>query len=239
MPRPNQAGALHFDKTNITDFLRRWNIECEDYSLTDEQKCDRIIDYCAEDVQDVIKLLDGYTTRNWETLQAELKKLYWQYDKQKGSSTALNQLINDAPTMDLNIYILRYASISDALVKKGALSTLDRVGFLLDGLLKPLRDKVIEFCTEKDWRLSPHDTGSNEPNFDQLKAFILTKAQADQKKIVYKLLESTRPILFRLQMSLLLNLVCLRQYLQQLQPLRLLLHLLRMMLPNSSRRSLK
>jgi len=54
MPCPNQAGALHFDKSNVTDFLRCWNIECENYGLTDPQKCARIIDYCAKDIQDVI-----------------------------------------------------------------------------------------------------------------------------------------------------------------------------------------
>jgi hypothetical protein len=29
MPRPGQPGALHFDNTNITEFLRRWNNELQ------------------------------------------------------------------------------------------------------------------------------------------------------------------------------------------------------------------
>ena len=185
MPRPNQAGAMRFDKTDVTDFLRRWNIECEDYGLSDPQKCDRIIDYCSPEIREVIELLDGYTNRDWEALQAELKKLYWQYDKQKGTTTSLNQLIKDAPTLDLNIFVLRYASISASLVAKGALSPLDRVNRLLDGLSEKLRERAIEFCTEKDWHLSSHDTGSKEPEFDKLKDFILTKAKAVQKKTVY------------------------------------------------------
>jgi Protein of unknown function (DUF4100) len=185
MPRPNQSGALYFDKTNITDFLRRWDIECEDYGLTDSQKCARIIDYCAKDIQDVIELLKGYTERNWETLQAELKKLYWQYDKQKGTTTTLNQLIKDAPNLDLNIFVLRYTSLSAALVSKGALSPLDQVNRLLDGLPEKLRNRAIEFCTEQDWHLSSHDTGSKDPEFDKLQKFVLTKAEASQKKTVY------------------------------------------------------
>jgi hypothetical protein len=66
---------MYFDKTNATDFLCRWDIECKDYGLTDPQMCARIIDYCAKDIRDVIELLDGHTKRNWETLQTEPKKL--------------------------------------------------------------------------------------------------------------------------------------------------------------------
>src|SRR5208282_733184 len=102
-----------------------------------------------------------------------------------GTLTSLNQLIKDAPTLDLNIFVLYYASLSAALVAKGALSPLDRVNRLLDGLSEKFRNRAIEFCTEKDWHLSSHDTGTKEPNFDKLKEFILKKAEATQKKTVY------------------------------------------------------
>ena len=35
MPHPGQPGVPFFDNTNITEFLRRWNIECGDYGLSD------------------------------------------------------------------------------------------------------------------------------------------------------------------------------------------------------------
>jgi hypothetical protein len=35
MPRPGQPGALHFDISDVSEFLRRWNLECEDFGLTD------------------------------------------------------------------------------------------------------------------------------------------------------------------------------------------------------------
>jgi hypothetical protein len=38
MPRPGQPGALYFDKFNISEFLPRWNIECEDFDLTGPPK---------------------------------------------------------------------------------------------------------------------------------------------------------------------------------------------------------
>ena len=70
-----------FDKINITDFLHRWNIDCEDCNLSDKQKNARVIDYCSSEVQEIIQVLEDYTELNWENLQVELKGLFWQYDK--------------------------------------------------------------------------------------------------------------------------------------------------------------
>src|SRR5436305_10455299 len=119
------------------------------------------------------------------TLQGELKGLFWQHDQQKDTTATLNQLIRDAPRLDLNVFALKYSSISEALVQKGALSSLDRVNRLLDGLSEDLRGKVLDFCAAREWRLSSHDTGTEDPDFEALKTFILTKAKAIQKQTVY------------------------------------------------------
>jgi hypothetical protein len=87
--------------------------------------------------------------------------------------------------MDLNIYILKYSTITDALISKGAFSSLDHVGHLLDGLPEELRKRVLMFCTKKSWRLSAQDMGTVDPNFDELKEFVLTEAQVVQKQTVY------------------------------------------------------
>ena len=76
MPRPEQPGTPHFDGMNITEFLRRWNIECEDAGLTKSQKCDRFPYYCTNDIQSVVELLDVYLERNWAKLEENLKEQY-------------------------------------------------------------------------------------------------------------------------------------------------------------------
>ena len=111
MPRAGQPGALYFDNTNVTEFLHRWNIECEDFGLTDAQKCARIPDYCTPETKDVIELLDGYKNNDWTKLQSELKGLFWQHDKQKDTTASLSKLIHDAQNMDLNVFVLKYTSI--------------------------------------------------------------------------------------------------------------------------------
>src|SRR5437762_13880870 len=72
-------------------------------------------------------------------------------------------LFQDASAMDLNIYLLKYASISDTLIQKGALSTLDRVNRFLDGLSEKLRERALEVCTKEGRRLSSHQTGLPVP----------------------------------------------------------------------------
>ena len=182
LPRPGQDGALYFDKMNIIDFLRRWDIACEDCDISDKKKCARIIDYCSPKVQEIIEVLEGYTESDWEKLQAELKGLFWQYDKQRDSTTSLNQLIKDAPNLDLNIFIVRYSAISEKLVKSGALFSLDRTVRLINSLPDKLREQTIDLCTKENWKLSANDIGIDIPNFDKIKEFILSKAHSMQKR---------------------------------------------------------
>jgi hypothetical protein len=76
MPRPGQPGAMEFNGTNVSKFLKNWNIECDDYALNESQKCIRLPNYCMPSIKDIVKLLGGYETHDWAALQKELKDLY-------------------------------------------------------------------------------------------------------------------------------------------------------------------
>ena len=184
LPRPGQDSVLYFDKVNITDFLRHWDIACEDCDISDEKKCAWIIDYCSPEVQEIIEVLEGYTGSNWEKLQTELKGLFWQYDKQRDSTISLNQLIKDTPNLDLNIFIIHYSAISEKLVESGALSSLDHTIRLINSLPDKLREQTIDLCTKENWKLSANDIGIEIPKFDKIKEFILSKAHSAQKRAV-------------------------------------------------------
>jgi hypothetical protein len=185
MPRPGQPGAVSFDGNDVTKFLQRWNIECEDFGLTDTQKCERILYYCTDEIKELIEFLEGYATNDWDLLQRELKSIYWQNDTHWDSMASLKTLISNAQagTMDLNVFIVKYSSMSGTLVERGALSILDRVSWFLDGMSE--RDGVLEYCSKKDWRLSANDTGK-VPSFDELKEYVLTKVRAARMKAVYE-----------------------------------------------------
>jgi hypothetical protein len=61
---------------------------------------------------------------------------------------------------------------------------MQRCRRLLDGLSERSRDKTFDFCTTNDWKLSSHDTGTKEPDFAELKNFVLGKVLS-AKKVVY------------------------------------------------------
>ena len=68
--------------------------------------------------------------------------------------------------MDLNVYLrIECTETSEKLVKAGVLSTRDRIMRFLDGLPMKLRKKALEFCMEKDWRLSVTKFGTAAPDF--------------------------------------------------------------------------
>jgi hypothetical protein len=113
------------------------------YYYDDTQKSVRFPNYCIPDVKDVVKLLPGYLARDWTQWQSDVKQLYWQYDKLRNTRAALNELIRTSrKDFDLNVYFLRYTSITDALIKQHALSPIERITRLLDGLPDDLRRKV-------------------------------------------------------------------------------------------------
>ena len=186
MPRPGQPGAACFDGKEVSEFLQRWNLECRDFGIPDDEKCERIPYYCTKEVKDIVEYLTGYTKNDWPKLQEQLKDLYWQDDTQRDSTEALNILISNAAEMDLNAFVMKYETISASLVEQGALSPLDRVHRLLDGLTERLRERVLEFCAKKEWKLSTHDTGKREPSFEELQDFVLNKANTAQKLKVYE-----------------------------------------------------
>jgi hypothetical protein len=97
----------------------------------------------------------------------------------------LHQLIDDGPPLGLNVYVVKYSSISQALVINGEMSSMRRCRKFLESLSGKLRDKAFEFCATKDWKLSPQDTDANIPNFEELKPFILDKALAEKKRMVF------------------------------------------------------
>ena len=73
----------------------------------------------------------------------------------------------------------------DTLVSQGALSPLDQVTRLLDGLSNDHRMKVLSFCAKNKWKLSAQDVGTVDPNYEELKQFVLREAQTSQIWAVY------------------------------------------------------
>ena len=78
-------------------------------------------------------------------------------------------------------YILKCTAISDKIFNAGALSAADRVMRFLDRLSMKLRGKALEFCAQKNWKLSVSEVGSRNLISWIYKKFILANAAATQK----------------------------------------------------------
>jgi len=185
MPRPGQPGSLDvFNGENISDYLESFNAECELYGVKADQHAARFPHYCNTEVKDIVTLLGGYESRDWNQLQVEMKKFYWQNDHPKNTFTALNALIRRSRDLTLSAFVLKFTAITNVLVTNGVMSAADRVIRLLEGLNEGMRIKVIKLCTQKGWRITDQDSGES-PNFDEIKKFLDDEAKTNERFAVY------------------------------------------------------
>jgi hypothetical protein len=173
MPRPGQPGSLdRFTGANVSDYLDEYNAECELYVVRPEHRTLCLPRYfCTPETKEIITLLPGYESRDWPLLQTEIKKFYWKSDQRKNSLAALNSLVQNSADLPLNAFILKFTSITNALVADNVLTPFMRIIKLLDGLDERMRGKVMKFCVHNSWRVSDEDIGET-PNFDEIKAFL-------------------------------------------------------------------
>jgi len=186
MPRPGQPGSLDvFNGENISDYLESFNAECELYGVKAEQRALRFPHYCNPEIKDIVTLLTGYEARDWDQLQVEIKKFYWQHDHPKNTFTALNALIRRSHELTLSAFVLKFTAITNVLVTNGVMSAADRVIRLLEGLDEGMRIKVIKLCTQKSWKITDQDSGES-PKFDEIKKFLDDEAKTGERFAVYE-----------------------------------------------------
>jgi len=186
MPRPGQPGALDvFTGQNATEYLDEFNDECEIHRVKPDRRVLLFPHFCTPSIKELVKILPGYDVKDWDALQSDVKKLYWANDHPKNTTTALNALIRNAANLPLNVFIIKFSSITDVLVSKGTLSEVDRFAKLLEGLEERMRNKIIKLCTQKGWKISDQD-GGTDPLFPEIKAFLENEAKTTERVMVYE-----------------------------------------------------
>ena len=188
MPRPGQPGAMLFEKANITEFLRRWNIECDTFGLSADERCVNLPLYCVPEIQEIVEVLGGHVVRDWPLLQKELKALFSQYDKKKVTLSALTEIVRSGASskIDLNIYVIRFAAMSEVLKGKGLLTDGERVRRFAEGLPRAERRRLMDFCLTKGWSLTMESEDATAPEFDEIKSFVLRRALLDQEMMSFE-----------------------------------------------------
>jgi hypothetical protein len=77
MPRPGQPGSLDvFTGNDISNYRDDYNAECELYNVRPDHRFIRFPRYCTPEIKEIVMLLPGYEPRDWDLLQAELKRFH-------------------------------------------------------------------------------------------------------------------------------------------------------------------
>ena len=76
MPRPGQPGALSFNGSNVTQFLKDWENEYEEYGWDVKRTCQRVADYCTPEVKKNVRMMEQFRDCDWKALKREIKDLY-------------------------------------------------------------------------------------------------------------------------------------------------------------------
>ena len=64
-----------FDDSNVTAYLRKYNLMAADCSLVGRAKLDRFSAYCTISIISEVESLSGYENDDWNTFEASLKKV--------------------------------------------------------------------------------------------------------------------------------------------------------------------
>ncbi len=137
--------ASHFDDMNVTDFLKTWKNICQDHGLIEKLMVQHLLLYCKDLINEHIKSLSEYKSRNWEQLKECLQKDYIQQNiKQQYYLCAyLKQYKQSFSKKDLCTYCLQYCVILSHLIVKQELNNYTVCLWFLKELLKKKQAKVV------------------------------------------------------------------------------------------------
>src|SRR5258705_4586155 len=76
MPSPRGKNSLRFRGKDVDSFLVEYEHFMTHMNLTNEMKCKEIRIYFSKKEKQVLDVLEGYVTSNWEDLKQGLKSLY-------------------------------------------------------------------------------------------------------------------------------------------------------------------
>jgi hypothetical protein len=150
MPLPGTMGAPVFRGADVTKFIKAYE------SLSSRTRTDPAAEhviatfpyYCLETIQETIKMMNGYLTKDWVQLKEELKHAFRHADSRVYINTRsyLERLFHnqlERGNVGLAAIILTYDNISRIMISKGALAEYSQVEMLLGALLRDFRATAV------------------------------------------------------------------------------------------------
>ena len=116
--------ALYFNGTNVTDFLKTWETQCQNHDLLKKSMIQCLPFYCNDLIAEHIKSLSEFEPHNWEKLKEWLCKDYLQQNlkQQYYLWVYLSQYKQTASKKNLHTYCIQFQVIASWLIKKKKLN---------------------------------------------------------------------------------------------------------------------
>jgi hypothetical protein len=146
-PMPAGREMPFFSGANISEFLERYEAQCEEYAVKGNAVIEKLPQYCELTIRLYIRTIPEWKDRNWEELKKVLKEEYRQDDSLQQMMTlgflrALQEKGCTAGTT-VRVYCRQYSYVSTTLVEKGILSHYSQCVGFLRGLPVQVREKIV------------------------------------------------------------------------------------------------
>ena len=145
MPQPSFIGVPLFSGRNVSNFLKKYALLCDEHGLSAEERIDRLPDYCDIYISHSVRLLCVKQRGDWDKLCKELKRDYRNADTDQLMYTwdFLKSLVDRGSQGDLRAFCRQYEDISGVLRKKGLLEEATQCMWFLKGLSSRMAGKVL------------------------------------------------------------------------------------------------
>lgn len=148
MPLPGQPGALYFNGHNVSDFLERFEEQCQEHRVEKADRFRKLPRYCEKLIGNFVKTLPAWTSQDWDSLVVLMKKEYERDDMdQKIYSLHFLEVFKSKPRTeddDLRVYSRQFRSIAIKLANLGQLDEYTCCRWYLQGLPPTTRHKVVK-----------------------------------------------------------------------------------------------
>ena len=145
-----------FNGSDVSSYLRKYNLLAKDYGLQGTAKLNRFSAYCKMSIISEVESLSGYEEGNWDTFEKALKRYYFDKDPQQKEyqipylrALADNQRQKNSADR-LKIYATQFRRIAKVLLKEHKLSEYGACSEFYGGLPEQIQDDV-QRSVDIDW----------------------------------------------------------------------------------------
>ena len=83
MPPPGTPGTPFFEGANVTEFLERYNDQCNDYYVLKEDKILKLPRYCNDTIKETVQSFKEWKEQDYAGLQKAMRVKYRDNDQRQ------------------------------------------------------------------------------------------------------------------------------------------------------------